>query len=364
MRPRVILKTHSGVRRPGVFSILVARCTSPTQSAYQEDVVKKLAAELKGVPGEYLKGASFGERGAAFHAVWMARPEQLGILASNMFWSSKGHAIRALARCDKSLDVRQCLDLDSAARLIYLKYYMEGDGAILLSLARELVSRGRLSDYELTQTDLVDRLLMAIWEEYLDLTSDVTERVRMRMQMERFAYPPSTRRHKTYPHLFPLEDFGLIEHKQVDDENVFFPAVREGRILMKDLLGPLANVKELEKSIAEGTLAQHLANVMFPGHLRYSYEKDNNALKKTAIEAYRTVVSSGAPICAIDTVIDISYAWMLTYHNVLATRQELRDLLIELESQNRPDIGFQVDRFGLAAYVIIADSLVNKILKE
>ena len=47
MKPRVILKTHTGVRRPGIFSVLVARCTSATQTAYEEDVIKRLAAELR-----------------------------------------------------------------------------------------------------------------------------------------------------------------------------------------------------------------------------------------------------------------------------------------------------------------------------
>lgn len=90
MKPRIILKTHSGVRRPGIFSVLVARCTSATKATYQEDVVKKLAKEFKDVPREYLKGASFGERGAAFHTVWMSKPHQLGILTSNLFGPRKG----------------------------------------------------------------------------------------------------------------------------------------------------------------------------------------------------------------------------------------------------------------------------------
>ena len=362
MKPRIILKTHSGVRRPGIFSVLVTRCTSATKVAYQEDVVKKLAEELKGVPREYLKGASFGERGAAFHAVWMSKPQQLGILTSNLFWSAKGHVIRVLTKCDKNIDVRDCLDLSPAEQLIYLKDYLEGDGAILIGLARELLGRGQLTDDELIQTDLLERLLHAIWEEYLDLSANVTERVELRLKLERQNYPPSTRRHKIYPHLIPLEDFGLVERTTVNNTDVFVPAIQHGKAPLNHLVEQLGNVSKLEESIAKGELPQILAKVMFPGHRQFFKEDDKGILTRCVLETYHIVEASGVPICPLDAITDASYAIMLERNNILVTKQHIQELLTELEVGHPQDVRFHVDRFGLPAYVVISNDLVNNIL--
>ena len=364
MKPRVILKTHSGVRRPGIFSVLVAKCTSATQAAHQEKVVKKLAAEFKDVPREYLKGASFGERGAAFHAVWMARPQQLGILTANLFWSSKGHALRVLTVCNENVDVRDCLDLSPAEQIIYLKYYLEGDGAILLGLARELVARGQLSDSDLIQTDLIERLLEAIWKEYLDLSTSVTERVQLRLKLERQSYPPSTRRHKIYPHLIPLEEFGLVERKVIENKDVFVPEIRQGQTPIQNLVERLGSVRELEKSIAEDSLRQIIAEIMFPGFRQFSKEGDAETVTKSTLDIYRRVRASGVPICPLDAITDASYALMLAQQNLLVTRQNLHELLVELESRHPQDVRFHVDRFGLPAYVVISDDLVDNTLKS
>lgn len=271
--------------------------------------------------------------------------------------------IRVLTKCDKNTDVRECLDLSPAEQLIYLKDYLEGDGAILIGLARELLERGQLADDDLIQTDLLERLLHTIWEDYLDLSANLTERVKLRLKLKPQTYPPSTRRHKIYPHLIPLEDFGLVERKMVDNTDVFVPAIRHGEVPLNHLVEQLGSVKALEESIAEGELPQILAEVMFPRCRQFSKEDDTGILTRCALETYRMVGASGVPICPLDAITDASYALMLERNNILVTRQHTQELLTELELGHPQDVRFHVDRFGLPAYVVISDDLLNNILK-
>ena len=362
LRPRVILKTHSGVRRPGIFSVLVARCTSPTQPADQGTVVKRLAEEFKSVSRDSLKGATVGERGAAFHAVWMARPQQLGFLTSNLFWSWKGHVLRTLVTCNSDAGTSAFLELSPAEQVIYLKYYFEGNGAILVSLARELISRGGLAEENLVRTDLLERNLEVIWKEYLDLSTNIAERVRLRQKLQGQKYDTSTRRHKTYPHLMPLEDMGLVTRTESGEGDAFVPVVRNGRTPLQTLVEGFPSIKELEASIDQGEHCSILAGVMFPGHRRLSLREDLAQLMHTTIESYRALSISGSVLHPIDAITDICYARMLSKQQVLVTRQDIDGALAELQRQHPKEVRFHVDRLGRPAYIVIDDELVGDLL--
>lgn len=362
MRPRVILKTHSGVRRPGIFSVLVARCTSATQPVDPGNLIKNLAAEFKHVSRDSLKGARLGEHGAAFHVVWMARPEQLGFLSSNLFWSWKGHVIRILNDCDADTEISTFLELSPAEQVIYLKYYLEGDGAILMSLARELLARGGLTEDALVQTDLLERSLQGIWNEYLDLTTNITERVRLREKLKRQRYDTTTRRHKTYPHLIPLEDMGLVVRDKVHGRDVFTPAICNSRTPLQTIVEAFPTIKDLETSIEQSKHFSILAEVMFPDHRRFSQREDLAVLVRTAIESYRAMRMGGAVIHPIDAITDICYAQMLLRQQVLVTRSDIDSVLIQLQAQHPKEVRFHVDRLGRPAYIVVDNGLVENLL--
>ena len=362
LKPRVILKTHSGVRRPGIFSVLVVRCTSASHPADQGNLVQRLAAEFRHVSRDSLKGAAFGERGAAFHAVWMAKPEQLGFLTSNLFWSWKGHVIRILTSRDADAETSAFLNLNSAEQVIYLKYYLEGDGAILISLARELVSRGGLTEDDLVQTDLLEKSLLKIWQEYLDLSTNITERVRLRQKLRRRRYDTSTRRHKTYPHLIPFEDMGLLVREKVDKKDVFTPTAYDGKTPLKTMVEAFPTIKALEDSIDRSEHCSILAEMIFPGHRRFSQSRDLAMLMRATIESYRVLSSNGIAIHPIDAITDICYAQMLFRQQVFVTRQDIDGVLAELQTQHPKEVRFHVDRLGRPAYIVVDDGLVQDLV--
>ena len=362
LRPRVILKTHSGVRAPGIFSVLIGRCTSATRPMEQANLVKKLAAEFKHVPRETLKGATLGERGASFHAVWMAKPEQLGFLTSNLFWSWKGHVISMLTSRGPDADASSFLDLNLAEQLIYLKYYLEGDGAILIALARELVSRGGLTEDDLVRSDLLEQSLRSIWTAYSDLSTSITERVRLRERLRRQRYDPTTRRHKTYPHLLPLEDIGLLVRVRTNGRDEFAPSVYDGRTPLQTIVDAFPTIGEMENSLDGNQHSSILADAIVPEHRPFSHQSDFDYLIQTTVECYQAISQTGAMICPIDAISDVCFARMLSQQQVFVTRRNVDDGLAELESQFPKEVRFHVDRSGMPTYIALDERLVGNLL--
>ena len=361
LKPRVILKTHTGVRRPGIFSVLVARCTSPTNPGNQTTIARRLAIEFKHVPSKDLGGVKLGERGAAFHVVWMARPQQLGFLTSNLFWSWKGHVLRALSHADEYDDPREFLQLNPAERLIFLKYYLEGDGAILIALAQELVSRGQLTERDLVRTDLLEERLQDIWSQYLKITTHISERVGIRRRLQQQRYDPTTRRHKTYPHLAPLEDMGLVVRDKVEGLDVFYPLVVDGRSLLKRLVEGFPSVWDLETSIARGEHYAVIAGAICAKYRRPSLQNDTPAITKAIAKSYHTLGVNGVVLHSIDAIADLCFAKMLCADGLLVTRKDIDQNLTSLQSEYAKEVRFHVDRLGRPAYVVISNELIDEL---
>ena len=361
MKPRVILKTHSGVRRPGAFSVLVAKCTSPTHPGNQAEIAKKLAAEFQHVPSEDLGGAKLGERGAAFHFVWMAKPGQLGFLASNLFWSWKGHVIHTLSSSHEFGNPRDYLRLSPAEQLIFLKYYLEGDGAILVSLAQELISRGQLTERDLVQTDLVEQMFHGIWSQYLESTTNISERVGLRLKLGRQRYDTTTRRHKTYPHLVPLEDMGLLVRDKTEGQDVFSPVFMNGQAPLQTLLERFPTIWELESSIEHGELCAVIADAMHSEYCRFSLREDSVAVMRMVAESYHNLSTNGMVLHTKDAIADLCYAKMLSEDGILVTRSDIDDTLAALQTEYPTEVRFHVDRLGRPAYIVMANELVNEL---
>lgn len=237
----------------------------------------------------------------------------------------EGHVVHVLTTCDADADARAFPELNPVKQVICLKYYLEGDGAMLIELARELLSRGSLTQEDLVHSDLLEQVLRRICEEYLDLSTNITKRVGLRQRLQRQRYDTSTRRHKTYPHLVPLEDMGLVVRSKLDNYDIFAPVVCDGRTPLQALTERFPTIRDLESAVDRGEHRAILAEVMSAGYRQFSQQEDLTVLTRTIFENCRRLRDSGAAIYAIDSTADASYAQMLANQNVLVTRQDIDD---------------------------------------
>jgi hypothetical protein len=163
MEIRLQLKTHYQIAKPGIFSVLLSKCTSPSQSNYQEVISERLA-------NIGFKKIALNKESAKF-AVAMA--QSFGFITSNMFWGWRGHAINILLEDTQREKIDDFLDLTAAEKILFLKYYLEADGATILEICKKLSSKGKISRNELLSTDFIDQIFINIWETYRQLTTKV-----------------------------------------------------------------------------------------------------------------------------------------------------------------------------------------------
>ena len=261
-----------------------------------------------------------GLTNATFNYQWLADNAAIAGATgstSNLFWSWKGHVISMLTSRGPDADTSSFLDLSLAEQLIYLKYYLEGDGAILIALARELVSRGGLTEDDLVRSDLLEQSLRSIWTAYSDLSTSITERVRLRERLRRQRYDATTRRHKTYPHLLPLEDIGLLVRVRTNGRDEFAPSVYDGRTPLQTIVDAFPTIGDMENSLDDNQHSSILADAIVPEHRPFSQQSDFNMLIQNTVECYQTMSRTGAMICPIDAISDVCFARMLSQQQVL-----------------------------------------------
>ena len=132
MEPRLIIKTHSEVSKPGLFSILISKCSYADKSSYPEVVSKRLYELYEE------NGQPFNKLAAKFVVIMAQR---FGFLRKNMIWDWRGYVIHgALQYLNKAENenINLFLELTKLEKIIYLKYYLETDGAVILQLAKRI----------------------------------------------------------------------------------------------------------------------------------------------------------------------------------------------------------------------------------
>ena len=115
MEPRLIIKTHSEVSKPGLFSILISKCSYADKSSYPEVVSKRLYELYEE------NGQPFNKLAAKFVVIMAQR---FGFLRENMIWGWRGHVINGVLQYlnkTENENINLFLELTKLEKIIYLK---------------------------------------------------------------------------------------------------------------------------------------------------------------------------------------------------------------------------------------------------
>src|ERR1700686_4261073 len=134
MKPRLFLLTHYQVCRPGIFSFLISRCSSPSQSQTAERAATRL---YKGFQSAKFKKLSAR---AAEEAIRMAVGYEF--LTESGAWSPKAHGIDAFASRPQDAKATDFLTLRQHEILAHLKYYLQAQGHLFLPVSRLILKEG------------------------------------------------------------------------------------------------------------------------------------------------------------------------------------------------------------------------------
>lgn len=348
--PRFIIKTHTEALRPGNYSILIAKCTSPDKSSYPENVEKRLSKFLGKTVAKYtVLTATNKNRG-------------FGFLLENMIWSWKGHVINTvlkyIGKC--SDDKSTYWKLSKIEKIAYLKYFLETEGALILKLSEMLRDKGAIT-YFLLKNE-IQRIFKEIYEGYIDMAYDFRSRIRIkemfkemqrRMKSRENIYDRSTLSHKIKPHIQALSDLGLLSIEKENQEEIYRPVIYNGVSPFIIFFKKLKNFEKMEEVFSNNGYFSLIAEALNLGSIRYSPKAHKEILKQTFTWGYEVMRDKITGMADIEALIDWSCIKLLSEENILVSRKDIEEFLAEMRKDKPSSIRYHADGKGRIAYLIL-----------
>ena len=350
MEIRLILKTHYQINKPGLFSILLRKCTSPNQSNYPETLFNKLSSI-------HFESISLNKESSKF-AVAMA--QSFGFITKNMFWDWKGHSINLLLDETNREKPDDFLKLTPTENLLYLKYYLEADGATILEICKRLYAKGSISRHELLSSDFIDQIFIDIWACYRERTDDLRQKTSLRQSIEKLRAKPytfKTRIHKALAHIEPLVEFNFIDRKEDKKEIFFVPKVVNGISPIERLIREMNSIDAMEARFSRHQHFKIISHLYNMNPVSYDTDIHSDLLRKEIVKSYlqaRTEPSNMAPIATISDLISVR---ILQEKGILIERPQIENELDKLKTKFNSDIRFHSDMNGKRAFIILSDKL-------
>lgn len=353
--PRFSLLLHYQVSRPGIFSVLLLECTSPSESLPEHVAAARLHGAFSGAKSQALS------RRAAEYAVDMAR--SFGFLAEGLSWSWKGHVIGAIVREVKGegMGMAEYLNLSRAEIIAFLRYYLETQGAVLLEVGRLLCERREISQAEFLQENLIEKVYEGIWKGYLPLAAELQDRLRIReklAEMERYKcrrYQPEVRRHKVLPIVGAMVDFGLVETVGRKDKRQFVVRETTEGVPLERLVEELGDFATMERRLVNGEYYPIIRSCLGISAPSESPEREGTVIKRELVKAYQAVKQEPSGLASIAAMEDLVSVKMLSSEGNVITKGIVFELLEGAKVIEPTAIRFHVDRQGKRAYVVMSE---------
>jgi hypothetical protein len=349
------MKTHIGALRPGNYSILIAKCTSPDRSSSQERVIKKLYPE-------WIK-----EKSVAKFAVLLSTKKNrgFGFLLDNMIWSWKGHVINTVLHYlnkKENNDLKTFMELTKIEKICYLRYFLQTEGALILKFAERYSKTGKLS-YSYLKNN-VQEIFKEIIEEYLDIAPNFRVRnkikdmqMQMKLQMKKNRYNENTLAHKIKPHIQALENLGILTIERQNNEELYHPLTFDNTSTFTIIWNTLKSIQNLENLFMNNDYFSLIAKIYHLSSTFYSYDVHKNLLKDTILYGYHIMNDKITGMADINALIDWCRIKMLSENNVLVSREDIEDFLNKVRKEQPSRIRYHVDGKGRISYLIFSEPL-------
>jgi len=378
-QPRIITGhglPHYVGSRPGLFTALIKLHTHPVKSTYLDNIAGNLLQQFGGVPliklaplgkdinqsnsnfqGSVIKINSAGAKAVVQMAV------KFGLLTENYFWSWKGHTVNIICGRER-INAKSFLELDLAEKIVYLKYYLEADGAMLFTLGKQILEYpAGISTKDLFEKPFVDDAFATIIRSYLELTSNLGYRTKLRQDLSRQeaqSYKSTTRRHKLLTRLIPLEDFGLLSRKMTTVGETIVSSKQDGRVPLEVLIKDLGSIGMMEQRFTQDGFFTILANSLCHDVESLSLDKDKALLSREIAYAYVSLQDTGIAVYPLNTVKDVVCTRLLANHAVLSSPEQVMEFLGHLQKNHLNEVRFHVDRRGQPTYLILGERLLQE----
>jgi hypothetical protein len=280
-----------------------------------------------------------------------------------MTWDWRGHALAAiLKKTGRTLDTepRELNLLCPEEQFIFLKYFLEADGAVICGLSKVVAQYGKVTNQILY--DRIERIFDHIYEAYLSLASDFRERMQIKTQLREIrkqikgeSRERSTLPHKVLPHIQALVDLGVLY--QAKDSGTYEPVQYADRSSVAPLGDLFDRLDELERVLSEGNPYQLVAAVYGLSANDISKEIDWKVLTSTIRKGYTLLQDPTTTTADINALADWTCVSLLAERRLLISPRCVSEALQELARRQPSSVRFHVDYRGEPAYVILASGI-------
>ncbi|GEM_PF-2087902 len=351
MKPRFVIKTHKRIDRFGYFSLLVTRCLP---DAYPTD-----SSAVAGRLTKLLEGTKDGIKVAAKFAVFMA--QRFGFLSVDMRKPWRGDVLagtQSYLNRQGSTDPSAYFDLTRIEKLLYCKYLLEADGAVVLDIAEKIGRDGEVRLTEMRAT--IDETFRSIVERYKDLEPMLHERFRLQELLRRMQvgqYDQGEVDHKIIPHMGFLEDLGLLCREAVaDSDEVTWKGTRVNEVgAHQVILREIPNIEALERIIEEGRSMVSSATVLGLRFREYDRDRDSTTLEDVVLDCYQRMRDSTTGMVQMEALCDLAEAIMIVENAIAVAGQDVERTLLAYQKNHPYTLSFQVGFGGKDTLVVIRE---------
>jgi hypothetical protein len=336
--------------------MIVLKYTDPSRASTDDAVARALQEELaiRGISGQP------GERreAAAKFAVTIAQ-RNLKLLRSNTTWDWRGHTLAAILRKagkGNETDAPGFNQLSLPERVLFAKYFLEADGALLCALTNTIARTG-----EATRDQLLDQfedIITRIFDSYEQLATSFREKTQLKNRLREAARRTkgdsrqrSTIVHKVLPHLQALVDLGLLVMS--GDGSVFRPITYAGSTSIAPLAAYADRLDELEQLFGDnpyGLISSTYALNSTP----ISADTHWADLRQAILDAYHVLRDGTTGLAYIPAVVDWCCTVLLSETRELVSPAEVRRAIDLWYERDPTAVRFHVDFGGEKAYLILA----------
>jgi len=366
---RLVLNTHELARRLGYLALLVKHCTKPSEGTSLESASNCLNEKLKAM------GERVNERACQFVVDYALK---IGLLRGELQWSHRGYVINKYAT--------DSLNLSGKARVVLLKYFLDGDGAFPILFLKELkevykktgdgiVLADFLSPNEENQSGL-ERIFLRIVDTYMTIATELHQRHAMqtlaRNAMQ--GYSNHVRIHKSLAHIDPLVDLGIIQRVDIPDKRkmgrtkylpVLLKYKNERSNMVESFLQEFGDILELDEIMGpQGDFFKRASRLYNIPTEKINLGKHFGLLLNEILKAYETYRDDAFRLAPLSAVYDtVCVELLFPPNSKLCEQSDVSSAVSTLQSESCGGIRFHVDDWGVRNYLVISREYEEQLRK-
>ncbi len=336
---------------PFYFTVLVEDCTKPREATPREALIDLAYKKLFDIAKTY--GVGWTKKAAE---VLVRLAVELEFLHDHLHWNAKAYVINAMTKSRTQVD--------SPGKLVYLKYLLEGDGAILVHLVRELKSLKELERSAFLNGRGWERVLDKMCEDYLSMALDPGEKhwIRRIRDYARKGYAKHTREHWFNPRAATLVDLGIWS-RQDEGRIRYQPAQLNDVDMVERFVSVFDSVRSLDSIFSSaGDFFGRAAKLYQIECPRIDVDSDIGVLSTAILRAYEACRDDAYRLADLAAIKDIVSLTLLRDKRAVCEGRDVDRAIQKMRAASEKDIRYHVDDWGRPSYLVVTQQYVKNSL--